>query len=56
MDYKVRDNFYVHLHNKVYGPGSLVELTADELDLVAHQVEPIVACKPTRKAKADGAD
>ena len=56
MQFKVRDHFYVHLHEKVHGPGSVLELSEEDAALVAHQIEPVVAAKPARKAKADGAD
>jgi hypothetical protein len=55
MQYKVRDSFYVHLGNQVAEPGAVLELTAEEFELVAHQVEPVETPKPARKAKADGA-
>jgi hypothetical protein len=56
MQFKVRDSFFVHLRNQVFRPQELLELTEEELELVAHQVEPIEAPKPARKAKANGAE
>jgi hypothetical protein len=50
--YKVRDQFFVHLNEQVYEPGTVVELTEEEAAKVAHQVEPVAAVKP---AKARGA-
>ena len=50
--YKVRDQFFVHLNEKVYEPGTIVDLTDEEASKVAHQVEPVAAVKP---AKARGA-
>lgn len=55
MQYKVRNEFYVHLRNQVFRPQELLELSDEEFELVAHQVEPVEAPKPARKAKADGA-
>lgn len=56
MKYKVRDEFYVHLDERVFGPGEEVELYDAQFELVAHQVEPVVAAKPAKKVKADGAE
>lgn len=55
MQYKVRSEFYVHLRNQVFRPEELIELTEEELELVAHQVELIEEAKPSRKAKINGA-
>ena len=54
MQYKVRDQFFVHMAGEVYAPGAVIDLAEDALALVAHQVEPVEAPKPSRKAKADG--
>jgi hypothetical protein len=54
MKYKVRSDFYVHLGDQVAEPGTVLDLTAAEFELVAHQVEAIELPKPARKAKADG--
>lgn len=56
MQYKVRSEFYVHLRNQVFRPQELLELSDEEFELVAHQVEPVEAPKPARKAKANGAE
>lgn len=56
MQYKVRSDFYVHLRNQVFRPQELLELSDEEFELVAHQVEPVEAPKPARKAKANGAE
>lgn len=56
MKYKVRPDFYVHLDEQVYEPGQEIELDAARFELVAHQVEPVEAPKPSRKVKADAAD
>ena len=56
MKYKVRSEFYVHLNEQVYEPGTELELDAAALELVAHQVEPLAIVKPARKAKPDGAE
>jgi len=50
--FKVRSEFHVHKDGKVFAPGTELELSADELELVAHQVEQMI--KPTRKARTDG--
>ena len=54
MKYKVRNDFYVHLGDQVALPGTVMDLTPEEFELVAHQVEPVETPKPSRKAKADG--
>jgi hypothetical protein len=54
MKYKVRSEFYVHLNELVFGPGEEIELDDASYQLVAHQVEPVVAAKLARKVKADG--
>lgn len=55
MQYKVREQFYVHLDGKVSEPGTVLELDDAEYELVAHQVEPVEAPRPARKVKADAA-
>lgn len=37
--YKVRDGFVVHLPNRVHGEGETIELSLEEAEKVAHQVE-----------------
>lgn len=38
--YKVRENFFLHLgENDVREPGSLVELTKEQAEKFAHQIE-----------------
>jgi hypothetical protein len=54
--FKVRSSFYVHLDEKVFGPDTELELDDAQYGLVAHQVEPVEATKPSRKVKTDGAD
>jgi hypothetical protein len=49
--FKVRSEFFVHLDGKVFEPGTELELSDEQLELVAHQVEAVEAPKPTRKAK-----
>lgn len=49
--FKVRPEFFVHLDGKVFEPGIELELSDDQAELVAHQVEPVEAPKPARKAK-----
>lgn len=49
MKFKVRARFNVRLGERVYGEGEEIELTPAELELVAHQVEPV----STRKEKKD---
>lgn len=57
MQYKVRDQFYVHLNEQVSEPGTMLNLDSTQYELVAHQVEPVEAPKPaSRKVKADGAE
>ena len=56
MQYKVREQFYVHLDGKVSEPGTVLDLDDAQYELVAHQVEPVEAPKPARKVKADGAE
>jgi hypothetical protein len=54
MQYKVRNDFYVHLGDQVALPGTVMELTPEEFELVAHQVDPIEAPKAAaKKVKAD---
>ena len=53
--FKVRSEFFVHLDGKVFGPGTELELSNDQAELVAHQVEPAEAPKAARKAKAEPA-
>lgn len=41
--YKVRDGFVVHLPpNRVHEAGDIIELSLDEADLVAHQIELLI--------------
>ena len=56
MQYKVRSDFFVHLRDQVFRPQELLELTEEEFDRVAHQVELIESVKPARKAKSNGTD
>ena len=51
--FKVRSEFFVHLDGKTFKPGVVLELSDDQFELVAHQVEPADAPepKPTRKPK-----
>ena len=55
MKFKVREHFFVHLNDKVYEPGTELELTAEQAERHATQIEPLEAPKPAKKAKADGA-
>ena len=41
MKFKVRDHFYVHHKGEVFGPGQTVDLTADEAEAHAAQIEPV---------------
>jgi len=50
--FKVRSEFHVHKDGQVFAPGAELELNDEQLELVAHQVEPVI--KPTRKARTDG--
>ena len=56
MNYKVREHFYVHMDGKVYEPGTELELTAEQAERHAAQIEPVEAPKPARKVKADAAE
>jgi hypothetical protein len=51
--FKVRSEFFVHLDGKTFKPGVALELSDDQFELVAHQVEPADAPepKPGRKPK-----
>jgi len=54
--YKVREHFHVRHGNEVHGPGAELELSPEQHELVAHQVEPVEAPKPaTKKAAAPAA-
>jgi hypothetical protein len=54
MKYKVREHFFVHLDGKVLEPGTELELTDEQAERHAAQIEPVEAPKPARKVKADG--
>lgn len=56
MKYKVREHFYVHMDEKVFEPGTELELTAEQAERYAAQIEVVEALKPARKVKTDGAD
>lgn len=56
MQYKVREHFFVHLDGQSYGPGDLLDLTDEQAERHAAQIEPAEAPKPARKAKANDAD
>lgn len=56
MKYKVREHFYVHLDGQVHEPGSVLELTDEQAERHAAQVEPAESSKPSRKVKADAAE
>ena len=54
--HKVRDHFYVHLDGKAHGPGTELDLTAEQAERHAAQVESIPEPPKTKaKAKADAA-
>jgi hypothetical protein len=52
--FKVRSEFFVHLDGKVFEPGTELELTPEQAELVLHQVELLPEPKPARKAKEPG--
>ena len=54
MKYKVRTGFVVHLKDEdgsshTYGEGKIVDLTEEQFELHAHQVEPATAAKEPAK-------
>jgi hypothetical protein len=49
--FKVRADFFVHQDGKVFEPGAELDLTPEQFELVAHQVELPPEPKPARKAK-----
>lgn len=50
--FKVREHFYVHLDGDVHGPGDVVELTEEQAEAHAAQIEPLGG----RKGAKDRAD
>lgn len=56
MKYKVREHFFVYLDGQVHEPGSLLELTDEQAERHAAQIEPAEQPKPARKVKADAAE
>ena len=56
MQYKVREHFYVHLDGQVHEPGTVLDLTEEQAERYAAQIEPAEQPKPARKAKADAAN
>lgn len=54
MQYKVREHFYVHLGGQVHVPGTVLDLTEEQAERHAAQIEPAEQSKPSRRAKADG--
>lgn len=51
--YKVREQFYVHLNGEVHQPGDVVDLTDDQAEAHAAQVEAVDAGRKGAKARAD---
>lgn len=45
IKYKVREGFVVHLPNRTYEAGEVIELNPNEIEQVAHQVEQVVIKK-----------
>ena len=56
MKYKVREHLYVHLDGQVHEPGTVLDLTDEQAERHAAQIEPAEAPKPSRKVKADAAE
>ena len=56
MKFKVREHFFVHMDGKVHEPGTELELSAEQAERHAAQIEPVEAPKPSRKVKADAAE
>jgi hypothetical protein len=47
--FKVRAEFFVHMNGQVFAPGAKINLTPEQFELVAHQVESLPESKPARK-------
>lgn len=56
MKYKVRDHFFVHMDGQVHEPGTELDLTDDQAERYAAQIELAEVPKPSRKVKADATD
>ena len=57
MQYRVRDHFFVHLEGFAYPGGTLLELTEEQAELHAAQIEQVEqasSCTPKRRKAADG--
>lgn len=51
--YKVREHFYVHLDGEVHQPGDVVDLTDEQAEAHAVQIEAVGAAGKGAKARAD---
>ena len=56
MKHKVRDHFFVHMDGKVHEPGTVLDLTEEQAERHAAQIEIVEQPKTSRKVKADGAE
>lgn len=56
MQYKVREHFFVHLDGQSYGPGTVLDLSDEQAERHAAQIETVESPKPSRKAKANDAE
>lgn len=57
--YRVREGFVAHVRQGngsvfPFEAGSEIELTAEQYDLHAHQVEPVIASKKEKSSKGEG--
>jgi alpha-acetolactate decarboxylase len=51
--YRVRPGFYVHLsEEEVASPGDIIDLTKEEFQLYAHQLEPVEQPKESKDGKS----
>ena len=56
MKYKVREHFFLHMEGQVHEPGTVLDLSDEQADVYAAQIEPAEAPKPARKVKADATE
>lgn len=52
MRYRVRDHFCVHLDGQAYEAGTMLELTAEQAERHAVQIEEIAEPRPPKRRKA----
>lgn len=57
MKYKVREHFYVHMNGQVFEPGTVLDLTEEQAERHAAQLEEAQeAPSPTKRRKASSND